>query len=32
MVETATMRAGKATVKVERYRITDDWRHALAAQ
>jgi hypothetical protein len=29
-VETATMRAGTATIKVERYRITDDGRAALA--
>ena len=30
-VVTETMRAGAATVKVERYRITDDGRAALTA-
>jgi hypothetical protein len=30
-VVTETMRAGAATIKVERYRITDDGRDALAA-
>jgi hypothetical protein len=30
-VVTETMRAGGATIKVERYRITDDGRAALAA-
>jgi len=30
-VVTETMRAGSATVKVDRYRITDDGRAALAA-
>jgi hypothetical protein len=31
-VTTGTMRAGAATMKVERYRITDDGRRALAAE
>jgi hypothetical protein len=31
-VVTETMRAGDATVKVERYRITEDGRDALAGE
>jgi len=31
-VVTETMRAGAATIKVERYRVTDDGRDALAAE
>jgi hypothetical protein len=31
-VVTETMRAGTATTKVERYRITEDGRDALAAE
>jgi hypothetical protein len=31
-ITTGTMRAGAATVKVERYRITNDRRNALAAE
>jgi len=31
-VVTETMRAGAATIKVERYRITEDGRDALATE
>ena len=31
-VVTETMKAGAATIKVERYRITDDGRDALTAE